>query len=31
VPGIDPRGIVKHPALTVTVEDPQQLVTLLRN
>jgi hypothetical protein len=31
VPGIDPRGIVRHPALTVTVDDPQRLVTLLRN
>ena len=31
VPGIDPRGIVRHPALTVTVDDPQRLVTLLRD
>jgi hypothetical protein len=30
VHGIDPRGIVKHPALTVTVEDAQRLVAALR-
>jgi hypothetical protein len=31
VTGIDPRGIVKHPALTVTVEDPKRLAAALRS
>src|SRR4051794_39976170 len=30
VRGIDPLGIVRHPALTVTVEDPDTFVTALR-
>jgi hypothetical protein len=30
VTGLDPLGIVRHPGLTVTVADPQRLVTVLR-
>lgn len=29
VPGIEPTGFLKHPALTVTVEEPDDLVELL--
>jgi hypothetical protein len=29
VPGIDPFGVLRHPALTVTVEDPEALAGLL--
>jgi hypothetical protein len=29
VAGIEPTGLLKHPAVTVTVEDPDELVTLL--
>ena len=30
VPGIEPTGTIKHPALTVTVEDRDELLELLR-
>ena len=30
VRGIDPAGIIRHPALTVTVDDPAALVEVLR-
>lgn len=29
VPGLDPLGLIKHPELTVTVEDYDRLATLL--
>lgn len=29
VPGIEPTGRLRHPAVTVTVDDPEELVTLL--
>jgi len=29
VPGLDPWGAVRHPSLTVTVEDPDELVATL--
>ena len=29
VPAIEPRGLIKHPGLTVTVEDAEELVELL--
>jgi hypothetical protein len=29
VRGIDPAGIIRHPALTVTVDDPDRLVAAL--
>jgi hypothetical protein len=31
VTGIDPRGVVKHPGLTVTVQDPERLAAALRS
>jgi hypothetical protein len=29
VPGLTPTGLVRHPALTVTVDDPETLAELL--
>jgi hypothetical protein len=31
VPGIDPLGVIRHPALTVTVADPEGFVTTVRH
>ncbi len=31
VPAIDPRGIVRHPGVTVTVEDPDDLVRFVNS
>jgi hypothetical protein len=30
VPGLEPLGLVRHPGLTVTVDDPERLAALLR-
>ena len=29
VPGIEPTGLLRHPGVTVTVADPDELVRLL--
>ena len=31
VPGIDPRGLIKHPGLTVTVADPPAFAAAVRS
>ncbi|HUR76859.1 MAG TPA: hypothetical protein VMZ22_02850 [Acidimicrobiales bacterium] len=31
VPGLEPRGVIRHPGATVTVDDPEALVRFIEN